>query len=384
MISIDKKKPYILKVLINAGYSENYFNYIFKADPIAVKSGGKKTPFVNLILKWLINYLIVLPEDIETVSKVLSKANDLVNNKGVKLNINNYNSPGDLRKDVNDKLGVVEKETYDYLELVDQIPGFKLYEVSSWEEGERAFKDSGWCVQRKNHFDEYKPPYFMVVTSDDKRYALMHKDSNQIKDVHDNSLTIDKANPIKKFILELWPRFVFSDDLLYITDLWPGAINKIKRSKKWSYNYTRDIIEGRWPEVEKIIKQDPKWAYNYAHNIINGRWSEGEKAIKQSPRWAYKYALNVIKGRWSKGEKVIKQSPEFVYWYAHDVIKGRWLEAEKTIKQNSKWTYEYIVNISNCKWPEGEEIIKKNKKWWNIYKIHLGPYYKDINLSKSV
>ena len=336
--NIEKKKPYIVKILTDAGIKDqdNIINYLVKADPIAAKSGGKKTPFVNLILKWLINNKIKLPEDIDTVSEVLGKANDLINNKGVKLDVNSYNSPGDLRNDVNEKLGVVEKGTYDYLELVDQIPGFKLYKVNSWEEGKVAFKGSGWCVKHKNHFNNYKPPYFMVATSDDKRYALMHNDSKQVKDVHDNSLTIDKAKPIKKFILELWPKFEYSSDLLYLADLWPEAIDEIKKNKYWAYMYAYDIIKGRWPEAEEVIKQDQRWAYSYAYNIIKGRWPEGEESIKQSPQWASLYAFHVINGRWSEGEESIKQDPEWASLYAFHVINGRWPEAEETIKQNKE------------------------------------------------
>jgi hypothetical protein len=309
--NIEKKKPYIIQTLTDAGIKDqdNIISYIVKADPIASKSGGKKTPFVNLILKWLINNKIKFPEDIKTVSEVLGKANDLVNNKGVKLDINNYESPGDLRKDVNEKLGVVEKGAYDYLELVDQIPGFKLYKINNWEEGEIAFKDSGWCAQHKEHFDHYKPPYFMVVTDSDKRYALIHKDSKQIKDVHDNSLTIDKATPIKKFILELWPRFVYSNDLLCLADLWPGAIDEIKKNPEWAYYYALLTIKGRWPEGEETIKKGPEWAYKYAFYIIQGEWPEGEEAIKQDPQWACWYALDIIKGRWPEAEENIKQDP---------------------------------------------------------------------------
>jgi hypothetical protein len=346
--NIEKKKPYIIQTLTDAGIKDqNIINYLVKADPIAAKSGGKKTPFINLILKWLINNKIKLPEDIDTVSEVLGKANDLVNNKGVKLDINNYESPGDLRKDVNDKLGVVEKGAYDYLELVNQIPGYKLYKVDSWEEGKVAFKDSGWCVQRKNHFNNYKPPYFMVVTSDDKRYALMHKNSNSIKDVHDNSLTIDKAIPIKKFILELWPKFEYSNDLMSINDLWPDAINEIKKNPEWAYTYADEVIKGKWPEGEEAIKKDPEWAYYYACQIIGGKWPEGEEAIKRDPVYAYNYARDIIKDKWPEAEETIKKDSQWAYRYARDVIKGRWPEAEETIKQDPVWWNEYTKFIKN-------------------------------------
>ena len=368
--NIEKKKPYIIKALTDAGIEDqdNIVDYLVKADPVANKSGGKKTPFINLILKWLINNKIRLPEDIDTVSEILSKANDLVNNKGVKLDINNYDSPGDLRKDVNEKLGVVEKGTYDYLELVDQIPGFKLYKVNSWEEGERAFKDSGWCVQRKNHFDGYDLPYFMVVTSDDKRYALMHKDSNQIKDVHDNSLTIDKAIPIKKFILETWPKFVYSSDLISINDLWPGAINEIKKNPEWAYTYAHEVIKGKWPEGEEAIKQDPEWAYKYARYVIYDRWPEGEEIIKQDPGCAYHYAYQIIGGRWPEGEEAIKKEPESAYTYACYIIKDKWPEAEETIKKDPQWAYRYASNIIEGRWPEAEETIKQDPDYWSLYK----------------
>jgi len=242
--NLSKKEPYLLKSLSDYDNKEEIIDWISQTDPVAVKSRNKKTPFVNQILDWFLNGKIRLPEDIETTKealKIYNKAKQL----GDTPNVSEFNSPGDILRKFKE-----EKEGSDYdnvAKLVGTDGEYKMYRIDNWDEGKVCFADSGWCVRNENFFNEYQPPYYMV-TKGKKRYALMHPDAHQVKDVYDNSLTYEKAKPIEKFIKMLWPKWpeqVDDYDLLSIAKIWPEAEPSIMKNPWHAYDYAKNIIKGR-------------------------------------------------------------------------------------------------------------------------------------------
>jgi len=158
--NIEKKRKYLLRQLEEYENKEEIIQWLVDADPVAVKSKGKKTPFVNDILSWFLNGKIILPEDIETTKEALTIYNKAKQDGPVK-SASEYDSPGQIRREIENN---VTNLNYDVAELVDQDGEFKMYRIDDYDtQGKICFENSGWCVQHKNHFLEYGPPFFMIT-----------------------------------------------------------------------------------------------------------------------------------------------------------------------------------------------------------------------------
>jgi len=297
--NLENKKKYLLSKLQDYDNPEEVLDWIAKTDPVAVKSKNKKTPFVNQILIWFLNDKIRLPEDINTTKEALILYNKAKQSGSVKP-ITDYQSPGEIRQDFDETDIEATDDQYNVAELVDQHNGFKMYKIDNWDQGKICFADSGWCVKDQEWFSQYNPPFYMI-TRGNKRYALLHKDTYQAKDVYDDTLTLEKARPIKELIFMVWPveDYKFEDDLRHLVKLYPKEVlETIKKDAESAYLYSINIIKDRWPEAEPHIMKDPWFAYLYARFIIKGRWPEAEPYIMKDAESAYLYAICIIKGRW--------------------------------------------------------------------------------------
>lgn len=204
---ISKKEPFIkqqydalnkkkIKTSLNEIPFEDLIKGLKTADPISHKSGGKKTPYVNLLVKWLRNNSIKFPEDTEKCSSLFNKVSFL-KTKGSSINPDSFNSFGVLYKAVSEeekKYGDEEapKTRWEkYAPVVFESGPYKLLKVDHYEtQGKELFGNSGWCVAHESHFNNYKPPFYLVLKNEE-RYCLIHEKSGQIKDINDN--------PINKF-----------------------------------------------------------------------------------------------------------------------------------------------------------------------------------------
>lgn len=181
-----------------------------KIDPVANMTNGKSVEFEKVIVKWLIGGKR-LREDAENMQRTLKKFKELQHQQ-IKLpkKAVEYSSPGEMMADIeklSPSLSVDDLKSQYPGEVVAVDGNFILRKISTWEDAEICFKDSGWCVQHKNHFDQYKPPYYMVTLKEgktEKRFALLHVNSTQLKDVHDTPLTLEAMNRIKPFIEKLF------------------------------------------------------------------------------------------------------------------------------------------------------------------------------------
>lgn len=198
----------------NIKYSiDQILKYIIKSDPLGKKTNGEKIEFENVILNWIINGKYPL-EDSENMYNVLKKYKELANNN-LKLpkKAIDYYSPGDMMNDI-------EKVAPDSIpgdatqypgKIIGKHENYLLRQIDTWEEAEICFKDSGWCVQHKEYFENYKPPYFMItqkIGPKEKRIALAHEESQQIKDVKDNPISVELATEIKPLI-----HFIFKKEI---------------------------------------------------------------------------------------------------------------------------------------------------------------------------
>lgn len=204
--NIEAKTPYIVAELKKAfpTYPDKQIKKILKsigkADYVSARSGGKKTPFVDLITKWVVDRKAVLPEDEKIIAETLKTFNTLANQHPElrKMKKKDFDSPGDMRevvcKYVKDESETLEYDKYDYLEKLFNYKGYSVYIVRKWTNGKKAFADSGWCVRYKKQFFDHGPPFFMV-TKGNKRVLLYHIPTGQIKDVQNRDIEIGPIKP---------------------------------------------------------------------------------------------------------------------------------------------------------------------------------------------
>ena len=128
---------------------------------------------------------------------------------------------------------------------------------------------------------------------------------------------------------------------------------------KTRYVFVSDYDEGGWDE--SIISRSPKMSYEYAKDILDGkRFPAGEAAIATDPERAYFYAREVLKGkRFPAGEAVIAKDLKWAYYYARDVLKGPFPAGEAAIATDPYWAYEYARYVLEGPFPAGELAIAK-------------------------
>ncbi len=186
----------------------NLLDQLAEADPIYIRTRGRKTPFIRAIMKWWVFNRIRIPEDIETTRELLTKFNTVSNQIPDFRNVeaSDFDSPGDLREMIAAYMDDTDDfDHYAGLPLIGSLDDVKMYKIDNWDQGIRAFADSGWCVKDKQHFDRYGPPFYMFVQNN-KRAALLHIPSAQLMDVYDRPLTL--ANKVAPTVAELIKRNV--------------------------------------------------------------------------------------------------------------------------------------------------------------------------------
>lgn len=365
--NIEKKRPFIIKRLEDKQIPNNQHDRIIKwlqkADPVANRTNGKKTPFVNKILDWLLSG-VVQAEDWRDLNDMLGRFNTLKNQRTEFRNIDlsTFDKPSDLLELIYKYAGEEEKgvdmegaETYGYLPKIAEHNGFAVYEVNEWMPCEvedqsarqpqhRALEGSGWCVRWKHTFHNYKPSiYYMFVKLQpgrDKRYSLLHLGSQQFKNIADRSMTKEEIAPIISLIKKVLPRdevaaylakslsqhHMYGDYSALVnfydidkSEFDPAMLKKINDEDiQLAINYTKNAHDGDWPEADKVAINTlsaPK-LLTWAVDLKKASWPEAEAKIKTSPETAYFYARRVLKRRWPEGEAAISRNPKLATAYA--------------------------------------------------------------------
>lgn len=290
-------------------YVLEYFkDFLVEADPVAYASAGRKTPFVNNVLKWVLTGKAILPEDCEQLRELLKAYQKLKHNKGGEVpDLNTIQDPGDLRALV---MNYAETDSYGMLvnkRLPEIMPGIEVYQLDSWEDAKDILCDSGWCVRDPEYFEEYEPPFHVFVSNKNgkrKRIGLLNLDSSEFMDVHNRPLdskTLEHLAPIiNKLIdghfnlssetlvedvdalavtfapiLHLLPNLIktlYPQSLAAAaTSMWPGRSNG--RFIETFHDEPEAIpLVDRWPKpIEDMIKKDPSAFLAYCVAVIHNK-----------------------------------------------------------------------------------------------------------------
>jgi hypothetical protein len=161
------------------------------------------------------------------------------------------------------------------------------------------------------------------------------------------------------------------------------------------------------PKLEPFILENKKYSYEYSKNVLKKRWKRYEDRLLYLPynipsdiRFLCLYIKNVIKKRWKIGENKILEICENVYFgekiwmknqfdpsilvfYSKYVIKGRWKEIEKyIIKSNQIINYlsllknesdikEFKLAVKLAGFSSEEKFSKNFYSWKPTHKLKI-------------
>lgn len=217
--NFEKKRKYLEEIVSNEflaedpempaeeleGYVKVVLEAFYRSDPVCVKSKGKKTPYINTVLLFWQNDSFDPGSDVEKTHDLLKDYNTRKLSGHLVDPIENFPTFGDLYEYL--KKDTTPDNKYEtYLNLVYSNDKYNMWLITDWADGQRAFKDSGWCVQHESNFKNLYHPneYFMVThKGNNKRAALIHFNSRQVKDVKDDPLTVANTKYYDPKILDL-------------------------------------------------------------------------------------------------------------------------------------------------------------------------------------
>jgi ubiquinone biosynthesis protein COQ9 len=182
-------------------YIKVVMDALYKADPVCVKTKGKKTPYVNIALKFWQNDSFNPEEDVEKTHDLFKDYNSKKMSGHLLDPIESFDTFGDLYEYL--QADSTPDKFYDtYLNKIYETDKYKMFLITEWEDGKRAFRDSGWCVQREAMFKTMYHPneYFMITDHKNNRKALLHFNSRQLKNVFDQTFTTENKEYDSKVI----------------------------------------------------------------------------------------------------------------------------------------------------------------------------------------
>ncbi len=245
-------------------------------------------------LPWIVSLMssgnIRFPEDTEKVNQAL-KTFDKLKSKpqfnGSK-NIYSYKTYGDLVRIIDESSGVKTKgEEYrgNLTTGMQEIYGDSVYRViklTTPEATSKLCRGTEWCVKDPKFSKDYleKGPLFLFYKNGE-RYALLHFDSKQFKDIYDKELKKEQKKELEHIALNinsvLW-KLNFNSSLVFNKD----DINFIVKSASYSCYYAKDVLKGPFPAGEPAIAKDAMLSYDYARDVLKGPFAAGEPAILNS------------------------------------------------------------------------------------------------------
>lgn len=272
-------------------------DYLVQTDPVASKSGGRRTPFVNHIVRWLMNDGLIFPEDIGTTRDLLTQYQRLKNNVGQEVpNLDTINKPAELRKLIMD----FEGEPMGFDVVNDKIVGkqgpFTAFKIDTWEEGQPLFCDSGWCVKDRSYFEHYGPPFYLITRQKgqgQKREALLHIGAGHLMDVYDDELEFQHVEEMTPILDDIYANFL-NYKVLYPSKFGSGdQTRRIQHARQKTDEYLQPIyhvLDGMPKTLELLDQMD----------IVNvtgqrdSRWSDNvEERIMTHPEALIDYMLLV-------------------------------------------------------------------------------------------
>lgn len=418
--AFEKQKPYLIKGLEEIMKKEldklppnertkklnEQLEALLKSDPVAVKTKGDKMPFVRHVLRWLKDGTVRLPEDTDNIKEALATyAEKKAASKSPEMkksDLQQFASPADLLKfmkqhgdveseeavdvDVPGGYEVKNKEVYDKLNKVFEQGPLKVYKVTQKDAKILAdfpeWMKTRWCV--KNNLGMYSPSEYYLVTYKDRVFTLMHKHSEQIKEVEDGLPSPQQLQAIAPAIKFVWPN--------------PPADGAGEGAE------LEHFFDGYEREFKKKFEGVPLLDFLYWFKLQNKRMtqlliSEGNTDWKRAAPSVYEKVKSTEKlgkvmkrleklaahnpvdmmlvayyakehGIWdeisTKVKAVAKTDAPLAVLYAY-LVENRFESAEPIIIKDPMAAADYAMFVLGKRWEEAEATIKKDKTAWEVY-----------------
>lgn len=181
----------------------------------------KNQNYMSWIVKNISNGYFIMWEDSDKFKELLDNFDKLKRSpvlKNIEKDINKYKNFAELHEVVEDA-----KEDELYFEAIKKIHpiitngSYQLYKLTDYDSSRPLLNKTGWCVKGEKFWNYYNPPFYLI-TKNNKRYALVHLDSRQCKDIHDEEFLENEIdNDFIKLLEELFVKenngnIIFDED----------------------------------------------------------------------------------------------------------------------------------------------------------------------------
>ena len=321
---------------------------------------------------------LIFPEDEEKTKDVIKKFDRYKRSANFtsSKNILDYKSFGDLYKaikefepDVSSRISL----EYGNNKVVFEKGNYVILELNNFDECSFLLKDTGWCVQRQEYFENYKPPYYLML-KDGKKFALMHFPSGQLKDIHDNSfekMETEDANFIMDFIISKDISIENIIDFVVVftctsKEVPERFLQAIAKESESSYRFSEYLIDNNKEVPERFLQAIAKESYssyNFATYLIRNNKEVPElilQAIAKDSEWSYRFSEYLIDNNKEVPELILQgiaKDSGWSYHFAKDLIMNNKEVPELILQAIAKESYssynfaEYLI-MNNKEVPE--------------------------------
>jgi len=178
----------------------NNFNNYFNKKKIDIENNvnliSDNPQYISWVYDMLISKSLVFPEDVDKTKKALIGYDEVKKSENFPeeykniLKIKNF---GDLDKIVGKYLkslsGREKVRTLGNNEVIYDKDGMQIVKLMDYEECSYLVENIAWCINKREVFDKYKPPFYMFVKNG-KKHALLHFGTKQLKDIHNEPFEI--------------------------------------------------------------------------------------------------------------------------------------------------------------------------------------------------
>lgn len=153
--------------------------------------------YMSWIVKNISNGDFIMWEDSDKFKELLSDFDKFKRNpslKNIEKDINKYKNYAELHEIITDvKKDNLYNETIKKIHPILSNGSYKVYKLTDYIQSKPLLKNTGWCVQQERFWNSYGQPYYLI-TKNNERYALVHFDSSQCKDIHDGIFEDDDVD----------------------------------------------------------------------------------------------------------------------------------------------------------------------------------------------
>jgi hypothetical protein len=388
--SIDKHDHlFLIKVIDNKSLPANMVQDVFNCDPVYMRGSALgispdklKAPFAKAIGRWVydpeVQRDLSLPQDAEFLREQLALFNK-ARSKGLNIDIDSvasYEQFMQIMEPYQTDLDKVDKYALSGLDLVARVGIYRIWDLSWIPDDEdptlhKVIGDAGWCVKRSSHYRNYiAKGKCYLVTKANKKYALIHFESGEYKNVQNTQISDPDASKVLAGLLasddEIKHQFansMYRKMPQFVAEVKKGDLTRLSGNFA-QFRKSPSLLSVLSDYADKIGKE-PLFKLQVAENAAYtaANWPDPEALI-----------LHLRQNNYVKDLEILAQvEPEIFVYIAEQIFQGSY---DRTIRQiaNAYLSYFHLSKPSS----EIEEIINPQ-----ISQGSYGGFFSYIDLLSS-